>query len=199
MTALIIQSVFAKRVLSKCHIPVLQPSDKKLAESAHPNLIWAAVEEESERRSPEEDGHADAQTRGPANVLSMFLWPHDAALQRRCANIWARWTAKNARKRQRGRGRERLTRQRSGREREGRMKKVEKRWTDELKQRMRTIRGMEEGWIDGWTFVLSLVLWSSLCTYRLSQPSVATLCSLFSPSLKKRKYFCFLSFYCFII
>ncbi len=49
---------------------------------------------------------------------------------------------------------------------------------------------------DGRTFVLSLVLWSSLCTYRLSQPSVATLCSLFSPSLKK-KIFLFSKFLLF--
>lgn len=44
--------------------------------------------------------------------------------------------------------------------------------------------------------MLSLVLWSSLCTYRLSQPSVATLCSLFSPSLKK-KIFLFSKFLLF--
>lgn len=49
---------------------------------------------------------------------------------------------------------------------------------------------------DGRTFVLSLVLWSSLCTYRLSQPGVATLCSLFSPSLKK-KIFLFSKFLLF--
>lgn len=48
----------------------------------------------------------------------------------------------------------------------------------------------------GRTFVLSLVLWSSLCTYRLSQPGVATLCSLFSPSLKK-KIFLFSKFLLF--
>lgn len=39
-------------------------------------------------------------------------------------------------------------------------------------------------------------MWSSLCTYRLSQPSVATLCSLFSPSLKK-KIFLFSKFLLF--
>lgn len=44
--------------------------------------------------------------------------------------------------------------------------------------------------------MLSLVLWSSLCTYRLSQPSVATLCSLFSPSLKE-KIFLFSKFLLF--
>lgn len=49
---------------------------------------------------------------------------------------------------------------------------------------------------DGRTFVLSVVLWSSLCTYRLSQPSVATLCSLFSPSHKK-KIFLFSKFLLF--
>lgn len=49
---------------------------------------------------------------------------------------------------------------------------------------------------NGRTFALSLVLWSSLCTYRLSQPSVAALCSLFSPSLKK-KIFLFSKFVLF--
>lgn len=48
--------------------------------------------------------------------------------------------------------------------------------------------------MDGRTFVLSLVLWSSLCTYRLSQPSVATLCSLFS---LKKKIFLFSKFLLF--
>lgn len=41
---------------------------------------------------------------------------------------------------------------------------------------------LKDEWRDGRTFVLSLVLWSSLCTYRLSQPSVATLFSVQSKS-----------------
>lgn len=48
----------------KCCVPLLQPSDKKSAESVHPNLIWATVGGEREEEL-EEDGHADAQTRGP--------------------------------------------------------------------------------------------------------------------------------------
>lgn len=49
--------------------------------------------------------------------------------------------------------------------------------------------------IEGWTDVaLSLVSWSSLCTYRLSQPSVATVCSLFS---LKKKIFLFSKFLLF--
>lgn len=40
------------------------PSDKKLAESVHPNLMRATVGGEQEEEL-EEDGHADAQTRGP--------------------------------------------------------------------------------------------------------------------------------------
>lgn len=40
------------------------PSDKKSAESVHPNLIRATVGGEREEEL-EEDGHADAQTGGP--------------------------------------------------------------------------------------------------------------------------------------
>lgn len=39
----------------------LMPSDKKSAESVHPNLISATVGGEREEEL-EEDGHADAQT-----------------------------------------------------------------------------------------------------------------------------------------
>lgn len=46
----------------------------------------------------------------------------------------------------------------------------------------------------GRTCALSLVSWSSLCTYRLSQPSVATVCSLFS---LKKKIFLFSKFLLF--
>lgn len=68
---------------------VLQPSDKKSAESVHPNLIRATVGGEREEEL-EEDGHADAQTRGPGECslnVSVTSPRHDASLQRCCANI----------------------------------------------------------------------------------------------------------------
>lgn len=67
-------------------------------------------------------------------------------------------------------------------------------WTEDVRYR----HGFRDEFLAGWTLMPSLGLWSSLCTYRLSLPSVATLHSLFSPSLQ-RKYFHFLSFYRFII
>lgn len=54
----------------------------------------------------------------------------------------------------------------------------------------RTERG-DKRYVERWTVALSSGWWSSLCTYRLSQPSVATLCSLFS---LKRKIFLFSKF-----
>lgn len=45
----------------KCLAIFSQPSDKKSAESVHPNLIRATVGGEQEEEQ-EEDGHADAQT-----------------------------------------------------------------------------------------------------------------------------------------
>lgn len=82
------------------------PSDKKSAESVHPNLIWATVGGEQEEEL-EEDGHTDAQTRGPGggggNVLSMFLWPHVAKMQvaeMLCQHL-SLLDSKNGRKKQR--------------------------------------------------------------------------------------------------
>lgn len=58
------------------------PSDKKLAESARPNLSGAAEGgEREEEEEPEEDGHADAQTRGPRECslnVSVTSPRHDA-------------------------------------------------------------------------------------------------------------------------
>lgn len=68
--------------------------------------------------------------------------------------------------------------------------------TDEFKQRTKKKNRLKDELKTGRTFALSLVSWSSLCTYRLSQPSVAALCSLFSPSLKK-KIFLFSKFVLF--
>lgn len=111
-----------------------------------------------------------------------LLW---CTLQRCCANIWVCWTAKNGRKKTEERRHSLGTTSRRNRSMNN------ERWTDcWTQQRMKNILQMN----DGRTFVLSLVLWSSLCTYRLSQPSVANLCSLFS---LKKKIFLFSKFLLF--
>lgn len=171
----------------------LQPSDKKLAELVHPNLIWATVGGEWEEEL--EDGHADAQTRGPGNALSMFLWPVDAVMQvaeTLCQHLSLldseKWRGVGKKKERNGINMRKKSRRnrRTDKERlkgltnssRGQKKQKKNRLKDELKNGR------------------SLVLWSSLCTYRLSQPSVAALCSLFSPSLK-RKIFLFSKFVLF--
>lgn len=51
----------------------LMPSDTKLAESAHLNVTRAVLKRGEQVEELKEDEHADAQTGGPGNVLSMFL------------------------------------------------------------------------------------------------------------------------------
>lgn len=73
---------------------------------------------------------------------------------------------------------------------------IDREWLKDCWTKQRMKKKLKDELRDGRTFVLSVVLWSSLCTYRLSQPSVATLCSLFSPSHKK-KIFLFSKFLLF--
>lgn len=178
----------------------LMPSDKKSAESVHPNLIWAA----GRRRARGGAGGGwtcrctDARTGKCSLNVSVTLRCHDVRRRdvvptfKSAGQRKKKWKKETERKRDRG-----WMRQRSRRN-----KGMDK---ESLKGLMNSNRGWKIYWkmnggTDGQTFVLSLVSWSSLCTYRLSQPGVATLCSLFSPvQVLRRKYFCFLSFYCFII
>lgn len=174
-----------------------QPSDKKSAESARPNLIWATAGGEREEEELEEDGHADAQTRGPGNVLSMFLWACHAAMQvaeTLCQHL-SLLDSENGRKEQRRREKFGFVRERSGRN--GRMDKESWKRTNELKQRRNKIYWKMNWGMDGhsrWVWCCG-----PLCAPIDSVSPVLQLFVLCSVQVLRRKYFCFLSFYCFII
>lgn len=155
-----------------------QPSDTKSAESVHPNL--------SNSRRRARSWTRIQRTAGRRNVLSMFLQVAETL----CQHL-SLLDSKTKKKKKKGRNEQRIW-NRWGVYDKGEQRRREDGWGSWKGLKKRINHTFKNGETDNCTEFGVVVL--SLCTYRLSQPSVATLCSLFS---LKRKIFLFSKFLLF--
>lgn len=123
-----------------------QPSDTKSAESVHPNLTGATAGGEREA------GGGCTERRAGGMFSQCFC-----RLQRRCANIWVCWTAKQKRRKKQT---ENMEQMRCVWER---VAEEAGRWTRKLKRTEKEDKTMRSK-MERRTVALSLVWWFSLCT-----------------------------------